>query len=119
MPPDRITEWSVFQPFLTDPILLVGSLLPILIVGILLYQRIRLTRRLTRMAARNAETIDQTAARWQESAARTEKMIALLTDIRDHMARIALPAPSGEPPKSEYELRDASTANSDETNTAT
>jgi hypothetical protein len=45
------------------------------------------------LAARNEQRHDQTreesAALWQEAAARTERMIALLTEIRDLVARIA------------------------------
>jgi hypothetical protein len=81
--------------FLTDPVLLVGSLLPVVMLAGLLIYRIRMSRRLAALTRRNAEALDQTAARWQESAARTEKMIALLTEIRDHMAKIATVAPPG------------------------
>jgi len=81
--------------FLTDPILLVGSLLPFVMVAGLLIYRIRMSRRLTALSRRNAEALDQTAARWQESAARTEKMIALLTEIRDHTAKLAPGTPPG------------------------
>ena len=99
MPPDsQFNMWTTaFQPILADPVLLVGMFLPFLFVGILLFARLRLTRRLTAMSARNAQALDENAVRWQEAAARTEKMIALLTDIRDHVARLSPP----EAPKSE------------------
>ena len=78
---------------LADPVLLIGSLLPLAIIAGVLYYRLRVHRRLNALAARNEERFDQTkrqtAALWQEAAARTERMIALLTEIRDHLARIA------------------------------
>ena len=80
--------------FLTDPILLAGSLLPFVMVGGLLIYRIRMSRRFTALTKQNAEALNQNVARWEESAARTEKMINLLTEIRDHMARIATGSPS-------------------------
>jgi hypothetical protein len=47
----------------------------------------------TALAARNEQRYDQTreqsATQWHEAAARSERMIALLTEIRDHLARIA------------------------------
>jgi hypothetical protein len=94
MPPDGpFNIWTTaFQPIFADPVLLVGMVLPFLFVGILLYSRVRLTRRLSQLSARNAQALDDNVARWQESAARTEKMIALLTEIRDHLADGASPA---------------------------
>ena len=78
---------------LADPVLLIGSLLPLAIIAGVLFYRLRVHRRLNALAARNEERFDQTkrqtAALWQEAAARTERMIALLTEIRDHLARIA------------------------------
>ena len=86
-PDSQFNIWTTaFQPVFADPVLLVGLFLPFLFVGILLYSRIRLTRRLGAMSARNAQALDENSVRWQESAARTEKMIALLTEIRDHLA---------------------------------
>ena len=99
MPSDnQFNIWTTaFQPVFADPVLLVSLLLPFLFLGILLYGRLRLTRRLTALSTRNARALDENADRWQESAARAEKMIALLTEIRDHMARAVSPA--GEAPK--------------------
>ena len=79
--------------FLTDPVLLVGSLLPLLMLGGLLIYRIRVSRRFAAMAKRNSEALQQNAVRWDEAAARTEKMIALLTEIRDQIARNAPDSP--------------------------
>jgi hypothetical protein len=77
-------------------------LLPLVIVAGVIYYRMRAWRRLTGLAARNEQRYDQTreqtAAQWREAAARTERMIALLTEIRDHVARIAPPdAPARTP----------------------
>jgi hypothetical protein len=41
----------------------------------------------------NKAAQDEAAARWEEAARRTEKMIALLTEIRDHMARLTPGSP--------------------------
>lgn len=99
MPPDpQVNVWKIMlQQMLADPVLLVGMLAPFLILGIVLYFRLRLTRRLTAMSTRNAQALTDNAARWQESAARTDKMIALLTEIRDHMASMAPPAEAAKP----------------------
>lgn len=70
-------------------------LLPFVMVGGLLIYRIRMSRRFVALTRKNAEALDQTAARWQESAARTEKMIGLLTEIRDYLAKIPPDAPEG------------------------
>jgi hypothetical protein len=93
MPPDQVMD--PLHLFLTDPVLLIGSLLPLVMLGGLLIYRIRVTRRFTRLTKQNEEALSQTAVRWEEAAARTEKMIGLLTEIRDHMARIGseLPRP--------------------------
>jgi len=91
MPPDQAMD--PLRLFLSDPILLAGMVLPFVMVGGLLIYRIRMSRRLTALTRKNAEALDQTAVRWQESAARTEKMIVLLTEIRDHMAKIAPDTP--------------------------
>jgi len=88
-------EIDPLHVFLGDPILLVGMLLPFVMLGGLLIYRIRTSRRFTALTKQNAAALEQTAARWDESVARTEKMIGLLTEIRDHMARIA---PSGPTP---------------------
>lgn len=78
---------------LGDPILLAGMLLPFVMVGGLLIYRIRMSRRFAALTKQNAAALEQSAARWDESVARTEKMIGLLTEIRDHMARIAPGSP--------------------------
>jgi len=102
MPPDtQVTYWTLFQSILSDPVMLVALFLPFVILAVVLYFRLRLTRRLTAMSARNAKALDENSARWEEAAARTEKMIALLTEIRDHTAKLAAPAPVTEAPKSE------------------
>jgi hypothetical protein len=87
MPTDQVTD--PIRLILMDPILLAGTLLPFVMVGGLLIYRIRMSRRLAALTKRNAEALSQNAVRWEESAVRTEKMIGLLTEIRDHMARIA------------------------------
>ncbi|HEX3430219.1 MAG TPA: hypothetical protein VHT03_04975 [Rhizomicrobium sp.] len=92
MPPDQAL--APLNLILADPILLAGMLLPFVMVAGLLIYRIRLSRRFATLAKRNAEVLDQTAGRWQEAAARTEKMITLLTEIRDHMAKIAPASPA-------------------------
>jgi hypothetical protein len=84
---------SMTELLLSDPVLLIGMLLPFLIIGGVLWYRLRAWRRVNALAARNEQRYDQTreesAALWQEAAARTERMIALLTEIRDLVARIA------------------------------
>jgi hypothetical protein len=101
MKPDQLPDLSLTHMFLSDPVLLIGSLLPLVILAGLLYFRLRAHRRLNALAARNEERFDQTkqqtAVQWQEAAARTERMIALLTEIRDHLARIA----PGDAPKAQ------------------
>jgi hypothetical protein len=92
MPPDQAMD--PLRVFLTDPVLLAGSLLPFVMVGGLLVYRIRISRRFTALTKQNAEALNQNVARWEESAVRTEKMIGLLTEIRDHMARIVAGPPS-------------------------
>lgn len=87
MPIDELAD--PYRIFLTDPILLAGTLLPLVLLAGLLFYRIRATRRFTRLTKQNAEALERTEARWEESAARSEKMIELLGEIRDHMARIA------------------------------
>lgn len=74
---------------LGDPVVLASLLLPLVMLCGLLVYRIRVSRRFTALTKQNAEALEQNAARWDESVARTEKMIGLLTEIRDHMARIA------------------------------
>jgi hypothetical protein len=64
------------------------------ILGAALYFRLRLTRRLTAISSRNAQALSDNAVRWQEASARTDKMIALLTEIRDHMVNTG-PARAG------------------------
>jgi hypothetical protein len=106
VPPDtQFSMWTAFQPILGDPVLLVGMFLPFILVAALLFYRIRVMRRFTALTKQNARALDENVSRWQEAAARTEKMITLLTEIRDHMERIApLPpgAPANEPAKDEY-----------------
>ncbi|HEY2445595.1 MAG TPA: hypothetical protein VGI20_07655 [Rhizomicrobium sp.] len=84
MPSNQLPD--PFLVFLTDPILLAGILLPLVILAGLLFFRIRASRRFAALTKQNEE-------RWKESAARTEKMIELLTEIRDHAARIAPNSP--------------------------
>jgi large-conductance mechanosensitive channel len=84
---------SMTELLLSDPVLLIGMLLPFLIIGGVLWYRVRAWRRVNALAARNEQRYDQSgeesAALWQEAAARTERMIALLTEIRDLVAWIA------------------------------
>ncbi|HLY07362.1 MAG TPA: hypothetical protein VKR31_16570 [Rhizomicrobium sp.] len=87
-------ELDPLHLFLGDPILLVGTLLPVVMIGGVLIFRIRQSRKLAALTKQNAQAIEQNAARWDESVARTEKMIGLLTEIRDHMARIAPRSPT-------------------------
>lgn len=87
MPPDQLAD--PFRLFLSDPILLVGSLLPVVMLAGLLIYRIRWMRHFNKLRKQNAEALDRNEARWNEAAARTEKMIELLTEIRDHAAKIA------------------------------
>src|SRR5262245_36950994 len=101
MTPDQLPYHSVAQLFFSDPVLLIGSLLPFLLVGGVIWYRMRAWRRLTALATRNDQRYEQTreesAAQWQEAAARSERMIALLTEIRDQVTRIAPPdASTGE-----------------------
>ena len=91
MPPDQVPD--TLHLFLTDPVLVIGSLLPLVMIGGLLVYRIRVSRRFTAIAKQNAEAFQQNAVRWEEAAARTEKMIGLLTEIRDQIARIAPDSP--------------------------
>jgi hypothetical protein len=102
MPLDaQVDVWKIMvQQVLGDPILLVGLFAPLLILGVALYFRLRLTRRLTAMSNRNAQALSDNAVRWEESALRSDKVIALLTEIRDHMAKMA-PLPPGQEPKTE------------------
>ena len=76
---------SMTELLLSDPVLLIGMLLPFLIIGGVLWYRLRAWRRVNALAARNEQRYDQTrdgfAAMWREAAARTERMIALLTEI--------------------------------------
>jgi hypothetical protein len=92
MSPDQLPDLSLTHMLLADPVLLIGSLLPLVILAGVIYYRLRVHRRLSAIAARNEEQFDRTrqqsAAQWPEAAARTERMIALLTEIRDHLARI-------------------------------
>jgi hypothetical protein len=98
MKPDELPDLSPMGLFLSDPILLIGSLLPFILVAGVLFFRWRAWRRLSAVMARNEQRNDRTReesdAQWREAAARTERMIALLTEIRDQLARI-IPA---EPP---------------------
>ena len=93
MKPDQLPDLSLTHMLLADPVLLIGSLLPLAIIAGVLYHRLRVHRRLNALAARNEERFDQTkqqtAALWHEAAGRRERMIGLLTEIRDHLARIA------------------------------
>jgi hypothetical protein len=102
MAQDQIPYPSMAQMLLSDPVLLMGTLLPLIIVAGLLWYRMRAWRRVNSLAARNeqhfAETREQSAALWHEAAARTERMIALLTEIRDHVARMAPPDASAREP---------------------
>lgn len=84
MPPDQLDPLRIF---FTDPVLLIASLLPVAMLAGLLVYRIRTSRRVAQLTKQNREALDQAAIRGTEAAARTEKMIALLTEIRDHMAR--------------------------------
>jgi len=90
-------DLSITHLFLSDPVLLTGFLLPLVIIGAVLFFRIRAYRRITALAARNEQRFDRssatTTAQWQEASERSERMIALLTEIRDQLARIAPPAP--------------------------
>ncbi|MBV9136216.1 MAG: hypothetical protein JO357_04075 [Hyphomicrobiales bacterium] len=74
---------------------LIGMLLPLLIIAGALWYRLRAWRRVNALAARNEqrfnESREDSAAHWQEAAARSERMISLLTEIRDVVARIAPP----------------------------
>jgi hypothetical protein len=99
MPPDsQLDPWTfLFHESLSDPLLLATLVAPFVILGVALYFRLRLTRRLTAMSTRNAQALTDNAVRWQEASARTDRMIALLTEIRDHMANIAPPAQAPKP----------------------
>ena len=104
MAPDQLPDLSLWHLILSDPVLLISTLLPLLVIGGLVFYRIRTYRRITALAARNEQRYERThelsAAQWQEAAARTERMIALLTEIRDQLARIAPPdMPAGSPRK--------------------
>ena len=92
MPPDQLAD--PYRIFLTDPVLLAGSLLPIVMLAGLLIYRIRVSRRVTQLTKQNAEALNRNETRWQESAARTDKMIGLLTEIRDHLAKNTPASPS-------------------------
>jgi hypothetical protein len=91
---------SMTQMFLSDPVLLLLTVLPFLLIGGALWYRLRTWRRVNALAARNEQRYDRTreesAALWQEAAKRTERMIALLTEIRDLVARIAPPETSAQ-----------------------
>lgn len=95
MRPDQLPDLSMTHMILSDPMLLFLTSLPLVIIIGVIYYRMRTWRRLTAMSARNEqrydETREQNAAQWQEAAVRTERMIVLLTEIRDHVARIAPP----------------------------
>ena len=101
MPPGQVPVPSMTELILSDPVMLIGLVLPLFIVGSLVWYRLRTYRRITSLAARNErrydETREESAVHWQEAGARTERMIALLTEIRDQLARIAPPeSPSKE-----------------------
>jgi hypothetical protein len=92
---------SMTELILADPVLLIGMLMPFLIIGAVLWYRLRAWRRVTALAARNEQRYDQTreqsAALWQAAAARTDRMIALPTEIRDLLSKMVPPdAPAGE-----------------------
>ena len=92
---------SMTELILADPVMLIGLLLPFLIIGAVLWYRLRAWRRVTALAARNEQRYDQareeSAALWQAAAARTDRMIALLTEIRDLVSKIVPPdAPASE-----------------------
>jgi hypothetical protein len=82
-------EIDPLRLLLSDPILLAGTLFPFVMLGGLLIYRIRVSRRFAALTKQNADALAQNAARWDASVTRTEQMIGLLTEIRDHMARIA------------------------------
>ena len=86
---------TMTQLLLSDPVFLIGMLLPLLIIAGALWYRLRAWRRVNALAARNEqrfnESREDSAAHWQEAAARSERMISLLTEIRDVVARIVPP----------------------------
>jgi hypothetical protein len=92
MKPDELPDLSPIGLFMSDPILLIGSLLPFVLLSCVLFFRWRAWRRLNAVVARNERRSDQTReqsdAQWRDAAARSERMIALLTEIRDQLARI-------------------------------
>jgi hypothetical protein len=103
VPPDQLPDLSLTHLILSDPVMLASLALPLVVVFGLVYFRLRAYRRLTDLAAKNEQRYDQTkqmtADQWREAAARTEQMIALLTEIRDQLARLAPPIPSLEGPE--------------------
>ena len=92
MPPEQIQYPTMTQLFLADPVFLIGILVPILIAGGIVWFRIRAYRRITTRVDRTAE---HNNAQWLEAAARSERVIVLLTEIRDQLARMT--APGGSP----------------------
>ncbi len=112
IPYERAGPPGLTDMFLHDPFLLI-TLVPFLLVGVMLWLRMRAWRRINSMSARNQSIIQDSSARteqrWAESAARqqkhfeeniaraeryqaetaarTERMIALLTEVRDLLAR--------------------------------
>ena len=86
---------SMTELILADPVLLAAMLLPLVIIGAVLWYRLRAWPRVTALAARNEQRYDQTrvesAALWQAAAVRTDRMIALLTEIRDLVAKTVPP----------------------------
>lgn len=78
------------NPFLlafSDPLFLVTLSVPIMIFGGLIIYRIRVSRRVNAIAKRNEQVHKRNEEQWQEAAARSQKMVELLTEIRDHLAK--------------------------------
>jgi hypothetical protein len=94
MPQDQLPFTSLLLLSLSDPVFVVGIILPVIIAGGIIWYRIRAYRRLTAITARVDQTAEQNTAQWDQAAARAERTIALLTEIRDHLARIAPATPA-------------------------
>lgn len=93
--PEDFRVPGMWDVMLADPVLLAGSLLPIVLLLVMVWARFRAWRRVNTIEARTAQRFDQSAeqsaAYWRDAAERSERTIALLSEIRDLLSRMAPP----------------------------
>lgn len=83
--PDLLQSSSLLALILTSPILIIGTFLPLLLLAGIVIIRVRTYRRIVALGQQSAETMRRTLELNAQLAARQEKMIALLTEIRDRL----------------------------------